>query len=351
MSFHGLFSHARAGADPRVGSRVLRARGASSCARVGSHRGHRPRPGRQARRGRLSRRVGARHDLVRTGDGGARPRRLVCARNRLRQRRPCRQDDREVGDERAKGRVAAEARVGRSARLLRADRAWLGVRPVQPRYARRARRRRVGHRGGEDLHHARLVGGRRARVRAHGRGGCTRLDVLPRPDRFAGLRRDADQGQARAPRTGHGGAGARRRPRAGREPPRRRGRRLQGGDVGARQRPHLTRRRLRRHRPGLPRGVPSLRGRAEAVRQADRLASARAGADRRDRCRLRGGAPADVAGGRARRRGCAAHAGVLRREVPRERGVGAGRERGRAGAAGTATSTSIPSASTCATRG
>ena len=62
---------------------------------------------REARRGRVprlrpaggARRHGARHGLVLPRDGGARPRRLVRPRDRLRQQRPRREDDRAWGTE------------------------------------------------------------------------------------------------------------------------------------------------------------------------------------------------------------------------------------------------------------
>ena len=70
--------------------------------------------------------------------------------------------------------------------------------------------------GLEDLHHARLVGGRRARLRAHaaarGRAGSRASSCRPTSPGFAARE---DRREARAARAGHGGALPRRRARAG----------------------------------------------------------------------------------------------------------------------------------------
>ena len=229
-----------------------------------------PRDRREARRRRLPRlrasggvrRHGPRHGVVLPRDGGARPRRLVRARDRLGQQRARRQDDREVGDGGAEGGVAAADVLRRGARLLRADGAGQRLRSGVTRHARRPRRRRLGAERVEDLHHARLVGGRRAGFRAERRRGRARHHVLPRADVGGGLLRGEDRRQARPARAGHGGALPRRRARSGLGAARRRGRRLQGRDVGARQRPHLARRRLGRHRAGLRRRVDRVRERS-----------------------------------------------------------------------------------------
>ena len=70
---------------------------------------------------------------------------------------------------------------------------------------------------------------------------------------------------------------------AGRAARRGRGHRHQGRAVGARRRPHVDRRELHRHHPGLPRLDGRVHDAARAVRQEDRRAPARAGADRRHR--------------------------------------------------------------------
>ena len=112
----------------------------------------------------------------------------------------------------------------------------------------------------EGLHHARHAGPRpRSSSRARAvtaRRGSARFLV---PTGAEGFEAQADEGEARAARAGHGRALPRRRPRAGRGDARRGGRGVQGRDVGARQRPHLARRRVRRDRAGLPRRVRGLR--------------------------------------------------------------------------------------------
>ena len=160
----------------------------------------------------------------------------------------------------AEARAAAPARDRRGARLLRAHRAGLRLRPGGARDARRARRRRLGADRLEDLHHARLVGGDRARLRAHRRRGPERDHVLRRPDRRGGLRGAADRrassGCARRTRPSSSSTACACRTPSGLGDE---GDGLQGRDVGARQRPHLARRRLRRDRAGLPRRVRRLR--------------------------------------------------------------------------------------------
>ena len=103
---HGLHPHIRAGADPRLRARALRARARPARPRLGRGRGAAPLARRHARRGGLpgcgpaggARRRRARLGLVLPALRGARQGRLVGARHRLRLERPLRQDDREVGD-------------------------------------------------------------------------------------------------------------------------------------------------------------------------------------------------------------------------------------------------------------
>ena len=191
LSFHGLPTHTRAGADPRVRARALRARARPARARVGRGRGAAARARRDARRGRLPRRRpagGARRRRPRLGLvlpalRGARQGRLVGARDRLGLERALRQDGREVGDGRAEGLAPARPRERRAARLLRAHRAGLRLRRGGARHPRGARRRRLAAHRLEGLHHARLLGVDRDRLRPHRRRRAEGDQRVPRPDR------------------------------------------------------------------------------------------------------------------------------------------------------------------------
>ena len=96
---------------------------------------------------------------------------------------------------------------GERARLLRPDGARLRLRRGRARHAGRTCGGRLGAVRVEGLHHARVVGEHGDRVRSIGsERRAARDHRVPRPDRRGRLRRDADEGQARAPRAGHGGA-------------------------------------------------------------------------------------------------------------------------------------------------
>src|SRR6266542_7170199 len=69
----------------------------------------------------------------------------------------------------------------------------------------RARRRRLGALRVEDLHHARVVGGARARLRPQRWRGRARDHLLPRPHEGPRLRGTADRRQARPACAGYGG--------------------------------------------------------------------------------------------------------------------------------------------------
>ena len=164
-----LVPHARA---------LGRGRGAASLTRRDARRGGLPRRrlagGARGRRARLG--------LVLPALRGARPRRLVGARDRLGLERALRQDGREVGERGAEAGAAAPAGKRRGARLLRAHRARLRLRRGCARDPSRTRRRRVGADGLEGLHHARLVG-RRRRSSSRERAGRGRRGSAPSSSR------------------------------------------------------------------------------------------------------------------------------------------------------------------------
>ena len=141
------------------------------------------------------------------------------------------------------------------------SRAGRGLGPWGSRDAGRSRRRRLAADSQEDLHHARILGGTCARVRAHrrpGRGGITCFVV---PTDAPGFEARPESREARSACAGHGGALPRRRPRPRRGTARRPGRQLKYHDVGARPRTHLAGGRLRwdRRRAASTPGSPTRR--------------------------------------------------------------------------------------------
>ena len=159
----------------------------------------------------------------------------------------------------------------------------------------RARRRDVGHRRRQALHHERRPG--RARTSSPP-GPATATTASPRSPRSSsrptrpGFSRRAARGQARPARLGDRRAAVRRRPGPGRQPARRAGERLQDVPRDPRRRADQHRRAGGRARPGRARRGDPVRADARAVRPADRLVPGRRVHDRRhgDRDRGRPGA-------------------------------------------------------------
>ena len=151
-----------------------------------------------------------------------------------------------------------------------------------------------------------------------------KTDPKQGPSRHLGLRRaDGHPGRddREAPRQDgpaldrHVRVRAHRRRRAGGEPPRRGGRRLQDRDADARLHAARHGRRRRRRRPGRLRARGRVREGARHLRRADRDAPGRQLPDRRHGHRDRSRAAARLAVGLAARPGQARHAPVVARQA------------------------------------
>ncbi len=220
--------------------------------RVDQAETHRDLPPRRLPHPRTRRAAGAAVPRGRTAAAGSRTRSTcrsleeiasawACGRRRDQRPRPLVLRAVHRGHRRAEAGVAAGHARRRPARRVLPVRGARRLRPCGDAHPRRARRRRVRHQRREGVDHPR----RRGRLlQGHGphlRRRRARHLVLPRAGRHARTRRRQPRGQDGPDGLDHGHDAVRRRPRARRAPPRRRG-------PGAADRARRTRLRTPRHR-------------------------------------------------------------------------------------------------------
>ena len=210
-----------------------------------------------------------RHARLRARRRGARAGRLLGGDHRVRAHLAGHGADLPVRQRGAEAGVDAGAVQRRAPRRLRPDRARGGNGRRQHADPRAPRRRRVGDRRRQAVHHQRRhrrSPGLVTITALHRRGGDLEPD---RAQRHAGLRAGRALPQDGLERLRHAPAALHRLPRARREPARRARRRAAPVPHGARRRAHRRRGDGRRPRPGGARPGARLRARAPGVRPAD----------------------------------------------------------------------------------